>query len=79
MATESPSHPAPDEIPDNERTGSEPNPSGKSGGSKETEARAAPLSVTEAGRPSDSTGSPTAHQLSWAPEAPGAVGCSCRR
>jgi hypothetical protein len=36
MATESPNHPAPDEIPDNERTGSEPNPSGKSGGSKES-------------------------------------------
>lgn len=36
MATESPNHPAPDEIPDNERTGDEPNPSGKSGGVKES-------------------------------------------
>jgi hypothetical protein len=35
MATESPYHPQPDEIPDNERTGSEPNPSGKTGKSKE--------------------------------------------
>jgi hypothetical protein len=34
MATESPNQ-APDEIPDNERTGDEANPSGKSGGSKE--------------------------------------------
>jgi hypothetical protein len=31
MATETPNHPAPDEIPDNERIGDEPNPSGKSG------------------------------------------------
>lgn len=31
MATESPKHPLPDEIPDNERVGGEPNPSGKSG------------------------------------------------
>lgn len=35
MATESPNHPQPDEIPENERTGSEPNPTGKSGESKE--------------------------------------------
>jgi hypothetical protein len=34
MATESPNHPQPDEIPENERTGSEPNPAGKSGESK---------------------------------------------
>jgi hypothetical protein len=31
MATESPDHPQPDEIPENERTGDEPNPSGKPG------------------------------------------------
>jgi hypothetical protein len=36
MATETPNHPAPDEIPDNERIGDEPNPSGKSGKSKES-------------------------------------------
>jgi len=35
MATESPNHPCPDDIPDNERTGGEPNPSGK-GGAKES-------------------------------------------
>ena len=35
MATESPAHPLPDEIPENERTGSEPNPSGKSGKARE--------------------------------------------
>jgi hypothetical protein len=29
MAAENPYHPQPDEIPDNERTGDEPNPSGK--------------------------------------------------
>jgi hypothetical protein len=28
MATENPNHPAPDQIPENERTGNEPNPSG---------------------------------------------------
>jgi hypothetical protein len=28
MATESPTHPAPDQLPDHERTGNEPNPSG---------------------------------------------------
>lgn len=36
MATESPNHPLPDDIPDNERTGGEPNPSGRSGESKES-------------------------------------------
>jgi hypothetical protein len=35
MATESPHHPQPDEIPENERTGDEPNPSGKAGKPKE--------------------------------------------
>ena len=30
MPTENPNHPQPDDIPDNERTGGEPNPSGKS-------------------------------------------------
>lgn len=29
MATESPCHPQPDDLPENERTGNEPNPSGK--------------------------------------------------
>ena len=33
--TESPNHPQPDEIPDNERTGDEPNPSGRPGQPKE--------------------------------------------
>jgi len=28
MATENPAHPAPDQLPDHERTGNEPNPSG---------------------------------------------------
>jgi hypothetical protein len=40
MATESPNHPQPDEIPENERTGSEPNPTGKSGESKENTPKA---------------------------------------
>src|SRR5579862_6935386 len=35
MATESPYHPQPDEIPDNERTGDEPNPSGRASKPKE--------------------------------------------
>jgi hypothetical protein len=35
MTTESPHHPQPDEIPENERTGDEPNPSGKAGQPKE--------------------------------------------
>jgi hypothetical protein len=35
MPTENPNHPQPDDIPDNERTGGEPNPSGKSGNPKE--------------------------------------------
>jgi hypothetical protein len=30
MGTESPNDPQPDEIPENERTGGEPNPCGKS-------------------------------------------------
>ena len=29
MATEKPSNPRPDDLPDNQRTGDEPNPSGK--------------------------------------------------
>ena len=41
MATESPAHPQPDEIPENERTGDEPNPSGKSGKAKEDTPRGA--------------------------------------
>jgi hypothetical protein len=39
MAAESPNHPQPDEIPENERTGSEPSPSGKSGKPKENTPR----------------------------------------
>jgi hypothetical protein len=35
VATESPHHPQPDEIPENERTGDEPNPSAKAGNPKE--------------------------------------------
>jgi|HubBroStandDraft_6_1064221.scaffolds.fasta_scaffold94936_4 hypothetical protein len=35
MATETPSHSQPDEIPDNERIGGEPNPSGEPGKSGE--------------------------------------------
>jgi hypothetical protein len=30
MPTESPQHPQPDELPEDQRTGDEPNPSGKS-------------------------------------------------
>jgi hypothetical protein len=41
MATESP-RPQPDEIPDDERTGDEPNPSGKAGKPREDAPAEAP-------------------------------------
>ena len=84
MATETPSHPQPDEIPDNERLGGEPDPSGQPGKSGEKAREGAGeksrLSMPEAGpmrRPS--IGWPISHGPSWALGKPGAGECSGRR
>ena len=50
MATENPYHPQPDEIPDNDRTGDEPNPAGKASKPKE-ESSPRPEREETAGRP----------------------------